>query len=448
MSDSSSSQGVWFPRWAEVLNRLRLKDLERRAYRSAILEYLIFCKRSRQRATVESARKFMAQVEERRRLGVSQLGVWKAALNWFFKAARSAPANPVAVSASQRGTPCVRGKEPPLAATDLGGPPWERKLIRELRTRHYEWRTEQAYRMWARRFAEWLERRGQSVPAAGEMELRDFLSDLATQQRVAVATQRQALNAVVFLVREALGKPLADFGDFTRARAPKRMPVVLSRLECQQLLGALDGTTRLMAALMYGSGARLMELLRLRVKDVDVEREQLMIRAGKGGKDRVTVVPGVLKEWLLAHRERLRQLHAADREADAPGVWLPEGLDRKFPNALREWGWQWVFPSANRSTDSESGRIGRHHTAETGLQRAVKEALRRTAITKSASCHTLRHSFATHLLESGVDIRTVQPRKRSGFASLRIAVTQGCDDDTDLPACHEEAGARRHKSVG
>src|SRR5208283_5407989 len=286
-------------------------------------EYLIFCKRSRQRATVESARQFMAQIEERRRLGVSQLAVWKAALNWFFKTAKSSPAKPVAVSGSQRGTACVRSKEPPLAAADLGGPEWERKLIRELRTRHYQWRTEQAYRMWARRFAEWLGRRGKSVPAAGEIELRDFLSDLATRQRVAVATQRQAMNAVVFLVREALGKPLADFGDFTPARAQKRMPVVLSRVGCQRLLGALDGTARLMAALMYGSGARLMELLRLRVKDVDLERGQLMIRAGKGGKDRVTVVPDALTEWLLAHRERLRQLHAEDRAAEAPGVWLP-----------------------------------------------------------------------------------------------------------------------------
>jgi hypothetical protein len=280
MGLSSSSQGVWFPQWAEVLTRVRLKDLERRAYRSAIMDYLGFCKRSRQRATVESARKFMEQVEARRRLGVSQLASWKAALNWFFRTAKSSPANPGMVPASQRATPCVRDKEPPLAATDLGGPEWEQKLIRELRTRHYEWRTEQAYRMWARRFAEWLEkRRGMSVLAAGEMEMRDFLSDLATQQRVAVATQRQALNAVVFLVREALGRVLADFSDFTRGRAVKRAPVVLSRGECQRLLGALEGTTRLMAELMYGSGVRLMELLRLRVKDVDVERRQLMVRA-------------------------------------------------------------------------------------------------------------------------------------------------------------------------
>ena len=161
------------------------------------IEYLGFCKRSRQQATVTSARKFMEQVEGRRRLGVSQLAAWKAALNWFFRTAKSSPPNLGLAQPSQRATPCVRDKEPPLAATDLGGPEWERKLIRELRTRHYEWRTEQAYRMWARRFSEWLEkRRGISVLVAGEIELRDYLSDLATQQRVAVATQRQALLLV------------------------------------------------------------------------------------------------------------------------------------------------------------------------------------------------------------------------------------------------------------
>ena len=213
MAISSHAQGVWFPQWAEVLAQFPLKELERRAYYRAIVEYLRFCKQSRQRATVASARLFMERTEGRRRLGVSQLAAWKAGLNWFFKTAKQSPAQPGMTQTSRTVTPCAWGKEPPLAATDLGGPEWERKLIRELRTRHYEWRTEQAYRMWARRFAQWLERRGQSVPAAGEIELRDFLSDLATRRRAAVATQRQALNAVVFLVREALGKPLADFGD-------------------------------------------------------------------------------------------------------------------------------------------------------------------------------------------------------------------------------------------
>ena len=196
---------------------------------------------------------------------------------------------------------------------------------------------------------------GNSVPAAGEIELRDFLSDLATRQRVAVATQRQALNAVVFLMREALGKPLADFGDFTKARRGERVPVVLSRAECQRLLAALEATPRLMAELMYGSGVRLMELLRLRIKDVDVERRQLVVRAGKGGKDRVTVLPEVLVERLLAHRERLRQLHAEDREAEAPGVWLPEGLDRKYPQAGQGVGMAVVFSVAGADERSAHG---------------------------------------------------------------------------------------------
>ena len=508
MNDSTPASGVWFPHWAEVLAKVRLKDLERRSYRLAIVEYLSFCKRARQRATVASARLFMAQVEERRRLGKSQLAMWKGALNWFFHMARSnlanagerrtaniqhrtsnlehltpdpsqtqsltrpshnphpaAPPSPIRwakgsshpmgggqgaereKTANRRGehrtsniqhsisnrehltsdpsphssdergegeemdapaTGCAWQKEPPLAAGDTGGPVWEQRLIRVLRERHYEWRTEQAYRMWARRFVEWLEARGDRVMGAGETELRGFLSDLATRQRAAVATQKQALNALVFLMREALGKSLEDFGDFTRARNVKRLPVVLSKGECQRLLGALAATPRLMAELMYGSGARLMELLRLRVKDVDVERRQLVIRAGKGGKDRVTVLPDVLKERLLAHRERLRGLQAEDRAAGAPGVWLPEGLDRKYPHAGKDWEWQWFFPSRERSRDPQTGLQRRHHVQDATFQNAIRQAALRAGLNKRVTPHVLRHSFATHLIESGTDIRTVQ----------------------------------------
>jgi integron integrase len=262
--------------------------------------------------------------------------------------------------------------------------------------------------MWARRFAGWLEGRGVPVPGAGELELRGFLSELAVRQRVAVATQRQALNAIAFLMREALGKPLADFSDFEQARPGKRLPVVLSREECQRLLGALEATPRLMAELMYGSGVRLMELLRLRVKDVDMERRQLMVRAGKGGKDRVTVLPKVLLERLQQHRERLRILHAEDEAAESPGVWLPEGLDRKYPHAGRDWEWQWFFPSRERSIDPQTGLRRRHHVSDAAFQNAIRKAARRAQLNKNVTPHVLRHSFATHLMEAGTDIRTVQ----------------------------------------
>ena len=414
MNQSAASQGIWFPQWVEVLNRLRLPELRLRTYRQAVVAFLRFCKTSRQRATVASARQFMAQVEGQRRLGTLQLATWKEALNWFFKAAASQKERqnqptwkqPSVAEASKS----LKMAVPPLAATDLGGPEWERQLIRELRTRQYQWRTEQTYRMWANRFAHWLagRRPGGSVMNAEEGDIRDFLSDLATRQRVAVATQRQALNALVFLVREALGRMLADFGDFERARKLKRVPSVLSVEECRRLLQALEGTTRLMAKLMYGSGVRLTELLRLRVQDVDIEREQLIVRAGKGGKDRVTVVPGVLKPELEAHRERLRRLHAEDRQADIPGVWLPEGLERKWPQAGKTWEWQWFFPSRQRMLDPRTGLRRRHHVLDATFQEAIRQAGRRAGLNKRVTPHVLRHSFATHLLEGGADIRTVQ----------------------------------------
>jgi integrase len=358
MSASASPKFIWFPNWPAVLAKLPLKELDRVAYRQALMAYLRFCKESQQRATVESARQFMKQVEQRSRLSVSQLAAWKAAINWFFTA--GAGAQPTAVKAPKPVSarpPLLDSNIPPLAETDLGGPEWERRLIRALRSRHYQWRTEQAYRMWARRWAGWLaaqQRHGGDVLRAEEADVRDFLSDLATRQRVAVATQRQALNALVFLLREMLGRPLGDFGSFVRARKSRRMPVVLSPAECRRVLEALEGTARLMAELMYGSGVRLSELLRLRVQDVDLERRQLIVRGGKGDQDRITLVPERLRPDLERHRQRLGQLYEEDRQADAPGVWLPEGLQRKWPAAGTTWGWQWFFPSRQRMVDPRS----------------------------------------------------------------------------------------------
>ena len=420
MDIDKGSSGVWFGQWAEVLARVRMAELKRQTYRQAVVAYLRYCKDSRQRATIASARAFMVQMEGQRRLGVTQLGTWKEGLNWFFREAIGAGRkhstfnNQRSTSKEQETGESGKAQNvmevPPLAGADLGRSDWEWRMIQELRTRHYQWRTEETYRMWARRFDRWLagRRPGGTALNAAEADIRDYLSELATRWRVSAATQRQALNALVFLLREALGRQLGDFSEFERARKLKRVPVVLSRDEMHRLLEALDGTTRLMAELMFGSGVRLTELLRLRIKDVDVERGQLVVRAGKGGKDRVTVLPDLLREKLRAHRERLRGLHAADRGADVPGVWLPEALERKWPQAGKSWEWQWFFPSRQRMLDPRSGLRRRHHVLDATFQEAIRQGARRARLNKRVTPHVLRHSFATQSLEYGTDIRTVQ----------------------------------------
>jgi integron integrase len=414
---------VWFPQWFEALRRLPMPPPRRQQYRVAIVRYLRYCRETHQRATVDSARAFMASVQTRQLLAASLLATWKEALNWFFREAARQSDLRLAVGTGRR---AVRNEPterlarwssatndrmtdvPPLAATDLGETNWERRLIQTLRMRHYQWRTEQTYRGWAQRFAQWMQRRSRRVEDATAEDVRGFLSELATRHRVAASTQKQALNALVFLLREALGKEPGDFGDFARARRPVRVPVVLSRQECQRLFAALSGTPRLMAELMYGSGLRLTELLQLRVKDVDLERAQITVRAGKGDKDRVTMVPLSLTERLRAHLESLRSVYEKDRQAGFPGVWIPEGLDRKDPKAGESWEWQWFFPSRELMTDPRSGVRRRHHVLDERLQGEIRQAARRAQLNKRVTPHVLRHSFATHLLENGSDIRTVQ----------------------------------------
>ncbi len=307
---------------------------------------------------------------------------------------------------NQAGTPNVMSDVPSLGQADLGRTDWEQRMIRRLRSLHYQWRTEQTYRGWAWRFARFL--RDRPVESAGDAEVKEFLSRLATQGRVSASTQRQALNALVFLLRDTLEKPLGDFSDYTPARRRTRIPVVLSKEECRRLFAALEGTSKLMAELMYGAGLRLLELLRLRIKDVDLERGQVVVRGGKGDKDRVTVLPYALLERLAAHRDRLRELYEADRQAGLPGVWLPEALDRKYQKAGESWEWQWWFPSRQLMNDPRSGLRRRHHVLDATLQHAIRQAARRAKLNKKVTPHVLRHSFATHLLEAGTDIRTVQ----------------------------------------
>jgi len=258
----------------------------------------------------------------------------------------------------------------------------------------------------------------------GEQEVTQFLSDLAVAKRVSASTQSQALSALLFLYREVLGQELNWLQDVVRAKRPKRLPVVLSRTEVRALLNQLQHERWLMATILYGTGLRLMECLRLRVKDIDFDRNQITVREGKGNKDRLTMLPAAVKEPLARHLEDVREQHKRDLTNGFGRVYLPDALERKYPNANREWGWQWVFPATQISVDPRSGEQRRHHLHESVLHRTIKEATRKAGIHKPVSCHTLRHSFATHLLEDGYDIRTVQELLGHQDVSTTMIYTQ------------------------
>jgi integron integrase len=279
--------------------------------------------------------------------------------------------------------------------------------VREaIRTRHYSGRTEKAYVHWIKRYIFF---HGKRHPAAmGAPEVTAFLTFLAVEGKVAASTQNQALSALLFLYREVLGVELPWLDDLVRAKRPQHLPVVLTRDEVRAVLQGLDGVPRLMAMLLYGAGLRLLACCRLRVKDVDFAMNQITVRDGKGHKDRPTMLPAAVKAELVAHIERVREQHQADLRYGAGWVELPGALMRKYPNAGRDWGWQWVFPATRFYADRVTGQRRRHHLHESVLQRAVKDAVRAARIAKPATCHTFRHSFATHLLEESHDIRTVQ----------------------------------------
>lgn len=275
-----------------------------------------------------------------------------------------------------------------------------------VRRKHFSPRTEETYIHWIRRFIYF---HGKRHPAElGEAEVTAFLNHLARDRKVAAATQNQALSALLFLYREALAQPLAWLDGLDRAKRPARVPSVLTRDEAAALLARLQGTRWIMAALLYGAGLRLRECLKLRVKDIDFGYGQIVVRDGKGAKDRVTMLPASTVRPLQEHLVRVRLLHERDLAAGYGSVELPDALSVKYPRAAQEWGWKFVFPSYKLSTDKRSGEIRRHHVYENYLIRAVKQATRMAGIAKPVSCHTLRHSFATHLIEGGYDIRTVQ----------------------------------------
>ncbi|HEX8710102.1 MAG TPA: integron integrase [Pyrinomonadaceae bacterium] len=280
------------------------------------------------------------------------------------------------------------------------------QVRQRLRLKHYSIRTEEAYVRSIKRFI--LFHRKRHPAAMGVDEIRQYLSHLAVDGRVAPSSQNVELAALLFLYRQVLGRDLPSVEGIERAKQPRRVPTVLTREEVAKILARLSGTYHLMTSLLYGTGMRLMECVRLRVKDIDFGYRQITVRDGKGCKDRRTLLPESLVVPLRRQLERTRLLHEEDLQSGYGSVYLPNALERKYPDAAKEWAWQWAFPAGRLSVDPRSNEVRRHHCSEDALQREVKRAIRRAGIEKRASCHTLRHSFATHLLEDGYDIRTIQ----------------------------------------
>ncbi|MDA8327744.1 MAG: integron integrase [Betaproteobacteria bacterium] len=280
------------------------------------------------------------------------------------------------------------------------------QVVARVRVLHYSIRTERAYLDWIKRFILFHGKRHPKEMGASEVEA--FLTHLAVVRQVSASTQNQAKSALLFLYKQVLGVELPWLDDVTQAQAPKRLPVVLTQHEVQLVLSRMDGTMWLIASLLYGSGLRIMEALRLRVKDVDFARREIVVREGKGFKDRMTMLPDALIQPLKSHLLKVQALHHDDLAAGFGAVFMPAALDKKYPNAGKEWGWQYVFPSVKLSIDPSANVTRRHHADEKTVQRAVKKAVKLAGLVKLATPHTFRHSFATHLLEGGYDIRTVQ----------------------------------------
>ncbi|MEN8007839.1 MAG: integron integrase [Candidatus Krumholzibacteriota bacterium] len=280
------------------------------------------------------------------------------------------------------------------------------EVSRATEAKHYSPKTNQAYTRWIRRFI--IYHRKRHPKDLGGPEVSSFLSYLATDRKVSGSTQGQALSAILFLYKEVLGIELPWMDDIVRAKKTTHVPTVMTVREVELVMDRLQGVTWLVASLLYGAGLRLIEGLRLRVQDLDFDRSEITVRLGKGGKDRRTMLPKRVRVHLMNHLETTRRQHQADLKTGAGYVAVPGALIRKYPNANREWPWQWVFPATRRYRDPDTGEQRRHHLHESVIQRAVKSAAREASITKRVSPHILRHSFATHLLEAGYDIRTIQ----------------------------------------
>ena len=314
---------------------------------------------------------------------------------------------PLKIVSTHRTTSSGKTGGVPHADTQVPPKPKLLDQLREsLRSRHYSRRTEQTYCQWVKRFIFFHHVRHPAEMA--EPEMNQFLTHLAVKEHVSASTQNQALSALLFLYRHVIGREVGDLGEVIRARKPTRLPVVMTRDEVKAVMANLTGDKWLMASLMYGAGLRLMECLRLRVQDIDFSRNEILVRDGKGAKDRITMLPESLNNPLQEHLKRVKTIHERDLAGGWGRVQMPTALDRKYLNAPKDWRWQWVFPQENRWLNPKTQEQGRHHIDESLVQKAVRDAVAKAGLTKRATCHTFRHSFATHLLEGGYDIRMIQ----------------------------------------
>lgn len=400
---------VFFENWEHALLSSDLGSKRIQSHRIVIRWYLGWLKARGEMANCANARTFVESQAERVHAEPWKIASWKDAIRWFFvnaptrrretRVSRNDGMGRNHFSAPPATSCSVREMEPEILGEE------EDRARTVMRIRHMSLSTERSYCGWIRRFSAFC-RDGEK--AVGESALKEFLEHLARVEQVAASTQRQALNAGVFLLREVMAHDLGDFSDYMRARSSRHLPVVLSQSEVGRLFNCLPDRHRLMAKLQYGTGMRLRELIRLRVKDIDFDRLQIAVRDGKGGKDRLVGLPDVLVEPLREQLACARMLHDRDRRDDVPGVAMPGALDRKMKNAGKRWVWFWAFPASGLSTDPRSGIRRRHHIVEQVYQRHVTQAARDAGIQKRVTTHVLRHSFATHLLGQGVDVRTVQ----------------------------------------
>ncbi|MEM0966841.1 MAG: integron integrase [Verrucomicrobiota bacterium] len=406
---------VRFPRWAEVLSGCDLAPSEKEGFAVTIRWYLSWCHRRAVGCSVESAREFVAWARKEKASAEWKVERWKTAIRWFFINAHNQTRQKISSSdlSSEKpnGADAVgfrHGSDNDTSAERMSGKTDdENRILATMRRRGMALKTERSY---LGHYCNFLKRTGlRSGAEINAARLKEYLDYLAMERAVSSSTQKGALNALVFIAEKVFGLEVGDIGEFVRARNHKRIPVVMSKAETRLFFAELKGDKSLMARLQYAAGLRVSELMRLRVKDLDFERNQVVVRAGKGGKDRVTPLSGKLVDSLQSHLEHVRELFEADlKREDLAGVYLPEALARRHSKAGFDWRWQWLWPSREISRDPRSGLKRRHHVLDKAYQRAVSDAANRAGLSKRVTSHTLRHSFATHLLEDGVDIRTVQ----------------------------------------